>query len=144
MIKVTQTARLVHISYDPNVTSFVDQACNADNADHDNQSSSKLPTAKTITVLISFLKLSKYDDEWLRVGKQLLLLQRPTDKRRCYRSVLLCFKSVIKTHSDNYVAYYFSGITLCLLGSYDEAIKMFDMSLRYNKEKSTALVHTFI
>ncbi|WP_187145926.1 hypothetical protein [Rickettsia massiliae] len=33
------------------------------------------------------------------------------------------------------------AVSLCWLGSYDEAIKMFDMSLRCNKEESTALVH---
>ncbi|MFP3011702.1 MAG: tetratricopeptide repeat protein [Rickettsia sp.] len=93
--------------------------------DHNNQSSSESFNSKTITVLISFLKLGKYDDAWLKLGKKLLLLHKSPNKQKFYRSALCCFKSSIKAHPDNYVAYYFSGITLCLLGRYAEAIRMF-------------------
>ncbi len=78
---------------------------------HGEQSLSYLPTSKTITVLISFLKLGKYDDEWLKLWKQLLLLKKAPNKQKCYRSALCCFKSAIKLHPDNHVVYYFSGIT---------------------------------
>ena len=79
--------------------------------DHNDQSSSesfssKSQSRKTITVLISFLKLSKYDDAWLKLGKQLLLLHKSPNKQKFYRSALCCFKSSIKAHPDNYVAYY--------------------------------------
>ncbi len=121
----SRAARLVSISHD-----------------HNNQSLSESFTSKTITVLISFLKLSKYDDAWLKLGKQLLLLHKSQNKQKFYRSALCCFKSSIKAHPDNYVAYYFGGITLCLLGRYKEAIRMFWSSLRKNTETSTALMHT--
>ncbi|MCZ6902655.1 MAG: hypothetical protein O7C59_02010 [Rickettsia endosymbiont of Ixodes persulcatus] len=100
--KITKpkAARLVHTSHDLDTTGFIDQANNTDNIVHNNQSLSELFTSKTITVLITFLKLSKYDDEWLKLGKQLLLLKRPTDKQRYYRSALSCFKSAIKAHPD--------------------------------------------
>jgi hypothetical protein len=110
--------------------------------DHNNQSSSESFSSKTITVLISFLKLSKYDDAWLKLGKQLLLLHKSPNKQKFYRSALCCFKSSIKAHPDNYVAYYFGGITLCLLGRYEEAVRMFACSLRKNTETSTALMYT--
>lgn len=115
--------------------------------DHNNQSlsesfSSKSQSRKTITVLISFLKLGKYDDAWLKLGKQLLLLHKSPNKQKFYRSALCCFQSSIKAHPDNHVAYYFSGITLCLLGRYAEAVRMFASSLRKNTETSTALMHT--
>ena len=114
---------------------------------HNNQSSSesfssKSQSRKTITVLISFLKLGKYDDAWLKLGKQLLLLHKSQNKQKIYRSALCCFKSSIKAHPDNHVAYYFGGITLCLLGRYVEAVRMFWSSLRKNTETSTALMHT--
>ncbi|HJD59039.1 MAG TPA: hypothetical protein LFV92_07920 [Rickettsia endosymbiont of Ceroptres masudai] len=120
----SKAARLVSISHDYN-----------------NQSSSESFNSKTITVLIIFLKLGK-DDAWLKLGKQLLLLKRVTDKQQFYRSALCCFKSSIKAHPDNYVAYYFGGITLCLLGRYAEAIRMFVSSRRKNTETSTALMYT--
>ncbi|MCX4084176.1 hypothetical protein N7281_04875 [Rickettsia hoogstraalii] len=62
--------------------------------------------------------------------------------QKYYKAALSCFQSSIKDYPNNYIAYYFSGITLSLLGRYAEAVKMFDYSLRYNKEESTALVHT--
>jgi len=119
----SKAARLVSISHD-----------------HNTQSSSESFNSKTITVLISFLKLSKYDDAWLKLGKQLLLLHKSPNKQKFYRSALCCFKSSIKAHSDNHVAYYFSGITLCLLGRYAEAVRMFASSLRKNTETSTAVI----
>ena len=109
--------------------------------DHNNQSLSESFNSRTITVLISFLKLGK-DNAWLKLGKQLLLLHKSQNKQNFYRSALCCFKSSIKAHPDNYVAYYFSGITLCLLGRYAEAVRMFACSLRKNTETSTALMHT--
>ena len=121
----SRAARLVSISHD-----------------HNNQSSSESFNSKTITVLISFLKLGKYDDEWLKLGKQLLLLHKSPNRQKFYRSALYCFKSSIKAHPDNHVAYYFSGITLCLLGRYAEAVRMFLSSLRKNTETSTALMYT--
>lgn len=121
----SKAVRLVSISHDPN-----------------NQSSSALFTSKTITVLISFLKLSKHNDALLKLGKQLLLLKICTNKQKLYKAALACFKASIKKHPDNYVSYYFSGLTLCLLGRYAEALRMFDLSLRKNTETSTALMHT--
>ena len=109
---------------------------------HDAQSSSEFHHAKTITVLINFLKLSSYDDALLKLGKQLLLLKKYTNKQKFYKAALSCFKSSIKKHPDNYAAYYFSGLTLCLLGRYAEAVRMFFSSLRKNTEESTALLHT--
>lgn len=109
---------------------------------YDDQSSSESHHAKTITVLISFLKLSKYDDALLKLGKQLLLLKKSTNKQKLYKAALACFKSAIKKHPDNYVSYYFSGLTLCLLGRYEEAVRMFDLSLRKNTETNTSLMHT--
>ncbi|WP_412708687.1 hypothetical protein [Candidatus Rickettsia kedanie] len=76
-----------------------------DSHEHNNQSSSsELFSSKTITVLISFLKLGK-DDVWLKLGKQLLLLRKSPNKQKFYRSALCCFKSSIKAHPDNYVAW---------------------------------------
>lgn len=121
----SKAARLVSISHD-----------------HNNQLSSESFSSRTITVLIIFLKLGKYDDAWLKLGKQLLLLHKSPNKQKFYRTALCCFKSSIKAHPDNYVAYYFCGITLCLLGRYEEAIRMFLSSLRKNTETSTALMHT--
>jgi len=126
----SRAARLVSISHD-----------------HNNQSSSesfnsKSQSRKTITVLISFLKLGKYDDAWLKLGKQLLLLHKSQNKQKLFKAALACFKSSIKAHPDNHVAYYFSGITLCLLGRYAEAVRMFASSLRKNTETSTALMYT--
>ena len=109
---------------------------------HADQSFSEFYNPKTITVLISFLKLSSYDDALLKLGKQLLLLKKATNKQKLYKAALACFKSSIKKHPDNYVSYYFSGLTLCLLGRYAEAIKMFFSSLRKNTEESTALMRT--
>jgi tetratricopeptide (TPR) repeat protein len=109
---------------------------------HADQSLSEFYYLKTITVLISFLKLSSYDDALLKLGKQLLLLKKATNKQKLYKAALACFKSSIKKHPDNYVSYYFSGLTLCLLGRYAEAITMFASSLRKNTETSTALMHT--
>lgn len=100
--KKYKAARLVHASHDLDIAGFVDQSDNADNLDHDKQSLSALFTSKTITVLINFLKLSKYDDEWLKIGKQLLLLKRAENKQICYRAALSCFKSAIKVHPDNF------------------------------------------
>ncbi|WP_233419028.1 tetratricopeptide repeat protein [Rickettsia tamurae] len=120
----SKAARLISISHDYNT-----------------QSSSESFTSRTITVLISFLKLGK-DDAWLKLGKQLLLLKKSPNKQKFYKSALCCFKSSIKAHPDNYVAYYFSGITLCLLGRYAEAIRMFLSSIRKNTETITALLHT--
>jgi tetratricopeptide (TPR) repeat protein len=134
-----KAARLVNASHDHNSAGFMVQA---DNADHNNHSSSESFNFKTITVLISFLKLGKYDDAWLKLGKQLLLLYKSPNKQKFYRSALCCFKSSIKAHPDNHVAYYFGGITLCLLGRYEEAVRMFLSSLRKNTETSTALMHT--
>lgn len=68
--------------------------------------------------------------------------KKATDKQKRYKVASSYFRSSIKAHPDNHVAYYFSGITLCLLGRYAEAVKMFDLSLRYNTEESTALVYT--
>ncbi|WP_235364376.1 tetratricopeptide repeat protein [Rickettsia felis] len=140
----SKAARLVSISHDRDSAGFMDQA---DNANHNTQSptelfNSKSQSRKTITVLISFLKLSKYDDAWLKLGKQLLLLHKTPNKQKFYRSALCCFKSSIKAHPDNHVAYYFSGIILCLLGRYEEAVRMFLSSLRKNAETSTTLLHT--
>ncbi|MCX4079903.1 tetratricopeptide repeat protein [Rickettsia rhipicephali] len=120
----SKAARLISISHDYNT-----------------QSSSESFTSRTITVLISFLKLGK-DDAWLKLGKQLLLRKKSPNKQKFYRSALCCFKSSIKAHPDNYVAYYFSGITLCLLGRYAKAIRMFLSSIRKNTETITALLHT--
>ncbi|MGL4226818.1 MAG: tetratricopeptide repeat protein [Rickettsia sp.] len=121
----SKAARLVSISHD-----------------HNNQSLSESFNSRTITVLISFLKLSKYDDALLKLGKQLLLLHKSQNKQKFYRSALCCFKSSIKVHPDNHVAYYFIGITWCLLGRYEEAVRMFACSLRKNTETSTALMYT--
>lgn len=108
----------------------------------DDQSSSEFHHAKTITVLIGFLKLSKHNDALLKLGKQLLLLKKSTNKQKLYKAALTCFKSSIKKPPDNYVSYYFSGLTLCLLGRYAEAVRMFDLSIHKNTETSTALMHT--
>ena len=126
----SKAARLVSISHDHNNESSLESF------------SSKSQSRKTITVLISFFKLGKYDDAWLKLGKQLLLLHKSPNKQKFYRSALCCFKSSIKAHPDNHVAYYFSGITLCLLGRYEEAVRMFACSLRKNTETSTALMYT--
>ncbi|CAK6890439.1 tetratricopeptide repeat protein (plasmid) [Rickettsia helvetica] len=107
----SKAARFISISHDYNI-----------------QSSSESFTSRTITVLISFLKLGK-DDAWLKLGKQLLLLKKSPNKQKFYRSALCCFKSSIKAHPDNYVAYYFSGITLSCtqhnyLNHYTKSIKV--------------------
>lgn len=142
--KITKprATRLEQVAHEGDVAGFVHQTYGADNTNHEEQSLSELSFSKTIMVVISFLKLSKYDDEWLKLGKQLLLLKRVTDKQRCYRAAQSCFESSIKAHPDNYVAYYFGGITLCLLGRYEEAVRMFLSSIRKNTETSTVLLHT--
>ena len=142
-----------HYPVDSNTAILVADYCNSLNfcklpkphisrISYDDQSSSEFHHVKTITVLISFLKLSSYDDALLKLGKQLLLMKKSTNKQKLYKAALACFKSSIKKHPDNYVSYYFSGLTLCLLGKYAEAIKMFFSSLRKNTETSTALLHT--
>lgn len=72
---------------------------------HNDQPPSEFYNPKTITVLISFLKLSKHNDTFLKLGKQLLLLKKTPNKYKFYKAALACFKSSIKAHPDNYISY---------------------------------------